>query len=61
MALQVHLGELERKHQPLEREIQDAMAHPSTDTLRLAELKRRKLMLKDEISKLRQYDTRVIH
>ena len=61
MALQVHLGELERKHQALEREIQDAMAHPSTDTLRLAELKRRKLMLKDEISKLRQSDTRVIH
>jgi len=43
MALHSQLNELERKHQSLEREIQDAMAHPSTDGLRLAELKRKKL------------------
>ena len=43
MPLQNHLTELERKHQALEREIQDALAHPSTDDIRLAELKRRKL------------------
>ena len=61
MALQMHLSELERKHQALEREIQDAIAHPSTDDLKIAELKRRKLQLKDEISKLRQAGNRVIH
>ena len=53
MALQNDVTELERKHQALEREIQDAMAHPSTDNLRVAELKRRKLQLKDEITKLK--------
>jgi hypothetical protein len=53
MPLQNHLTELERKHQALEREIQDALAHPSTNDLKLAELKRRKLQLKDEITKLR--------
>jgi hypothetical protein len=62
MALQIDVTELERKHQALEREIQDAMAHPSTDTLRVAELKRRKLQLKDEISKLKFSSTpRVVH
>ena len=53
MTQQSHLAELERKHQALEREIQDAMSHPGTDDLKLAELKRRKLQLKDKIEKLR--------
>jgi hypothetical protein len=61
MSLQPHLSELERKHQALEREIQDAMCHPSTDGLKIAELKRRKLQLKDEITKLRSSGNRVIH
>jgi hypothetical protein len=61
MSLQMHLGELERKHQALEREIQDAMCHPSIDDLKIAELKRRKLQLKDEITKLRSNGNRVIH
>ena len=50
MPLQNHLTELERKHRALEREIQDALNHPSMDDTRLAELKRRKLQLKDEIA-----------
>ena len=54
MTQQSHLAELERKHQALEREIQDAMSHPGTDDLKLAELKRRKLQLKDAIEKLRR-------
>jgi hypothetical protein len=60
MSLQMHLSELERRHQALEREIQDAIAHPSTDDLKIAELKRRKLQLKDEIVKLRA-GNRVVH
>ncbi|WP_046862670.1 YdcH family protein [Microvirga massiliensis] len=61
MPLENHLSELQRKHQSLEREIQDALAHPSTDDLKLAELKRRKLMLKDEIAKLKDATSRTVH
>lgn len=53
MALQNHLSELERKHEALERQIQEAAAHPSTDDTKLAELKRRKLQLKDELWRLK--------
>ena len=54
MAMEAHLAELERRHQALEREISEALAHPSTDGLKIAELKRRKLYVKDEIARLRQ-------
>ena len=61
MALQSHLSELERKHQALEREIQDEMSHPGADDLKLAALKRRKLQLKDEIERLRRSNQRSLH
>ena len=54
MAIESHLAELERRHQALEQEISEALAHPSTDDLKIVELKRRKLHVKDEISRLRQ-------
>jgi hypothetical protein len=54
MAIESHLAELERRHQALELEISDALTHPSTDDLQLRELKRRKLHVKDEITRLRQ-------
>jgi hypothetical protein len=54
MSNQAHLVELERRHQALEQELNDALAHPSSDNLKVAELKRRKLQLKDEIARLRQ-------
>jgi hypothetical protein len=54
MAMQSHLAELERRHQALDAEITEAMAHPSTDDLKIAELKRRKLQVKDELARLRQ-------
>jgi len=41
MTMQSHLTELERKHQALEEEIVEATNHPSTDALKLVELKRR--------------------
>lgn len=53
MTIQAHLSELERRHQRLEDEIAEALAHPSTDDLRIAELKRQKLQVKDEITRLR--------
>lgn len=56
MAIQLHLAELQRRHQALEQEIDEALAHPSTDALRIAELKRKKLLVKDEIARLEQAD-----
>ena len=54
MAIDSHLAELERRHQALEQEISEALSHPSIDDLAIAELKRRKLHVKDEIMRLRQ-------
>lgn len=53
MSMQSHLSELERRHQALEKEIQSEKIHPATSELKLAELKRKKLLLKDEIERLR--------
>ena len=58
MAIEQHLAELEKRHQALEQEINEALTHPSADDLKIAELKRRKLHVKDEIVKLR-HDTSV--
>jgi hypothetical protein len=53
MTTQANLAELERRHRALEDEIADAMSHPSCDGLKIAELKRHKLLVKDEIERLR--------
>jgi hypothetical protein len=58
MSLASHLAELQRRHGELEREIDDALMHPSTDDLEIATLKRRKLAIKDEMEKLRAQPTR---
>jgi hypothetical protein len=54
MSLEAHLAELERRHRALDAEIAEARAHPSTDNLQIVELKRRKLLVKDEIARLQQ-------
>ena len=53
MSLESHLSELERRHADLERQLNEAMNHPSSDTAELTEIKRRKLRLKDEIARLK--------
>jgi len=53
MSMQSHLAELEKKHQALDAEITDCLAHPAVDDLRIVELKRKKLLVKDEIERLR--------
>ncbi|MDK9698005.1 MAG: DUF465 domain-containing protein [Siculibacillus sp.] len=53
MSIESHLAELERRHAALENQIKEALAHPSSDSLEIADMKRRKLLLKDEISRLR--------
>lgn len=52
MSLTSHLAELQRKHGDLDRQLDEAMAHPSVDDLEIARLKRRKLAIKDEIERL---------
>ena len=49
MSLQNHLNELIGKHRALEKELADALAHPATTDSIVAEIKRRKLRVKDEI------------
>lgn len=53
MSLENHLAALEQRHDALDKEIEKSLVHPAIDELKLAELKRRKLQLKDEIFKLR--------
>lgn len=60
MPLNPHLAELESQHRALENEISEALAHPSSDDTKIAELKRRKLQVKDEITRL-QHTSVSIH
>ncbi len=53
MSRENHLTTLEQRHDALDKEIANETLHPAADELKLAELKRRKLQLKDEIVKLR--------
>ncbi len=53
MSMTAHIAELERKHQMLDKRIADELACPNKDTVKIATLKRQKLVLKDEISRLR--------
>ena len=61
MTIQAHLTELERRHRKLEDEIAEAMAHPSSDDLKIAELKRQKLQVKDEIMRLKLESSSSVH
>ncbi len=58
MAIESRLETLEKKHGALEREISDALQSPATDDLEISDMKRRKLMIKEEIVKLRAAVTR---
>jgi hypothetical protein len=61
MSPDVNLAELKAQHQALEDEISDALAHPSTDDTKIAELKRRKLQVKDEIARLQHRVSVSVH
>ena len=50
---------LERQHTALEREIETERSRLDTNTLKISELKRRKLQVKDEIERLRLAETSV--
>ena len=57
MTSKERLAELEMQHKALEHEIAEALEQHSIDDLKIKELKRRKLMLKDEIERLRHDHT----
>lgn len=52
MSIEAHLESLERKRDELKVKLEDSLTHPSVDDLAIAELKRQKLVLKDEITKI---------
>ncbi len=52
MALSAHLTELTEKHRSLDRKIQDELAKPASDEVKIARWKHEKLKIKDRISRL---------
>jgi hypothetical protein len=56
MAVDAHIEELSGKHRALDRLIQEEIAKPSSDDIKIAELKRQKLMLKDRMMRLRSLE-----
>jgi len=57
MALASHLAELSEKHRSLERQIEEELARPGADDLRISKLKKEKLRIKDQMSKLQSSAT----
>lgn len=53
MAVEARIRELGSRHQSLERMIQDETSRPVSDNVKLKELKRKKLKLKEEMEALR--------
>jgi hypothetical protein len=58
MSLQGHIVELQRRHDALKKEIEQEQLHPQSDELKILELKRKKLQIKDELAKLSISETR---
>jgi len=52
MTLNSRLVELKRKHMSLSQAVKLAQKYPAPDQFRVAELKKKKLLLKEEISRL---------
>jgi hypothetical protein len=55
MTMNSHIHELRRKHEALSDAVSRAARSPSTDNLQIAEMKKQKLRLKEEISRLSQF------
>ncbi len=54
MAIEARIRELGVRHRTLERAIEDELRRPAWDPLRLGELKRQKLRLKEQIEGMRR-------
>lgn len=55
MTMASHLVELRRKHDTLSDMVEQAQRSPGTDALKIADLKKQKLRLKEEITRLSQH------
>jgi hypothetical protein len=53
MALDAHLAELSERHRALDRKIEEEQGRLTSDEFKIAEWKRQKLRLKDEMERLR--------
>ena len=54
MSVASHLQELRRKHENLSTIVEKEQRSPATDQLKIAEMKKQKLKLKEEIERLAQ-------
>ncbi len=52
MSIASRVQELQKKHQKLSKQLEDAQRQPSIDGLELTALKKKKLQLKEEIERL---------
>jgi hypothetical protein len=52
MSLNSHLQELRKKHQHLSEAVEEAQRSPATDQLVIADMKKQKLRIKEEIERL---------
>ncbi|MEN8895768.1 MAG: DUF465 domain-containing protein [Yoonia sp.] len=52
MSLSSHLQELKKKHQKLSDVVEDLQRSPAVDGAEIAHMKKQKLMLKEQISRL---------
>ena len=53
MALGSHIEQLKQKHGELEMKLEEVRRHPSANDREIAELKRKKLHIKDKLKKLK--------
>lgn len=52
MTLTSHIAQLQRKHENLSKAVEAAQRAPGTDALTIAQMKKQKLILKEEITRL---------
>jgi len=57
MPLSGHLDVLSTKHRVLEQKLEQALSSPSMSDVEIAEIKRQKLRIKDEIQRLSDPET----
>jgi hypothetical protein len=52
MSVSAHVDQLKKKHQSLSEAVEEAQRSPGTDDLTISALKKQKLRIKEEISRL---------
>jgi len=52
MSLSSHLEELKKKHQHLSDAVENAQRSPGTDDIEIVQMKKQKLQIKEEITRL---------